>query len=537
MASLKRNSLIASAAIFCCRFTGLAREAVYSALYGATWPLDAFLVAFRVPNTLRDLFAEGALSQSYTSVAAKVAEKEGIAAAEELTQKIATQLITLMLAVVTIGILLTGPLMDLIYANPPNPDSVGLATDLCRVMWPFIALASLSALIMGVLNIFGSFGLPMLASAAFNLVSILCGLGGGFLIDPSFLSKVIDKEPVSPDVLYGFAVGVLVGGVAQIVVQLPKMRSTGIRWRWNWHWRDPMVKRVALLMVPGVLAAGVTQINVLVNTSFAAGHLEGGSVTALSNAFRLWQLPVGLFGVATGMVVLPSISRLMAKNARGEIIEYLATAIRFVAFFAVPSAIVLGLWGEEIVSLIFQRGNFVAKDALLTGQVLTAYTFGLLGYAGIKVVQPVFMALEKPLLPMYIAIGALAVSVSLNYYFVCVLHANAPWLAMTTSVITTLNFLFYAIYLRRLLGGLGLSILLPGLLRIAGAALPMALLCYALHRCWFTDFTSQAWGFLDRLAALAVGGAAAALLYLGISWILRVPELAEARSKLAGRSR
>lgn len=530
MPSLKRSSLIASAGVLCCRLTGLAREVVYAALFGATGAMDAFNVAFRIPNTLRDLFAEGALSQSYTSVTAKVAESDGSAAAWELTQKITTQLVTLMVALITVGILVTGPMVDLMYKGSPGAQQVGLAAGLCRVMWPFIGFASVSALIMGALNVVGSFGLPMLASAAFNIVSVLCGLGLGLLIDPAYPDKLLHGQPLDPNILYAFAVGVLLGGAAQVAVQLPKLHRSGYRWRANWHWSDPCVKRIWKLMIPGVLAAGITQINVLVNTTFAV-NLTPGSVTALGNAFRLWQLPVGLFGVATGMVVLPSVSRLLAQhNGRRDIAAHLAQAIRFVAFFAIPSAVILGLWGVELVSLVFQRGQYSPANTLLTGQVLAAYALGLLGYAGIKIVQPVFIAMEKPLLPMFIALGALAVSVSLNYYFVYVLHANAPWLALTTSVMTTLNFLFYVFYLYRLLGTLCLGTLLPGLLRIAAAALPLAGLCIALDRWWMADFTT--WSFFDRFFGLAAAGAAAGLVYLGMCWILRVPELRELGAKV-----
>ena len=163
--SLMRNSLVASGAIFACRLTGMAREIVYTSLFGATGALDAFYTAFRIPNLLRDLFAEGALSQSYTSVASKTREAQGEAAAWELTNKVATQLSSLMIAIVTLGILFAGPVMEALYSGDHSLTEQLFATDLSRIMWPFIGFASLSALIMGALNMVGVFGLPMLASA------------------------------------------------------------------------------------------------------------------------------------------------------------------------------------------------------------------------------------------------------------------------------------------------------------------------------------------------------------------------------------
>lgn len=257
--SLMRNSLVASSAIFACRLTGMVREVVYTSLFGATGALDAFYTAFRIPNLLRDLFAEGALSQSYTSVASKTREAQGDAAAWELTNKVATQLSTLMIAIVTLGILFAGPVMEALYSGDHSPAEQLFATDLSRLMWPFIGFASLSALIMGALNIVGVFGLPMLASAAFNVTSVLFGLLIGYFIDPSF----------GPKALYGFACGVTIGGMAQIAVQLPKLRKTGFRWKPNFRWDDPRMRKIWGLMLPSVLASGVTQFTIFINTGFA----------------------------------------------------------------------------------------------------------------------------------------------------------------------------------------------------------------------------------------------------------------------------
>ena len=267
--SLMRNSLVASGAIFACRLTGMAREIVYTSLFGATGALDAFYTAFRIPNLLRDLFAEGALSQSYTSVASKTREAQGEAAAWELTNKVATQLSSLMIAIVTLGILFAGPVMEALYSGDHSLTEQLFATDLSRIMWPFIGFASLSALIMGALNMVGVFGLPMLASAAFNVTSILLGLLIGYFIDPSF----------GPKALYGFACGVTIGGMAQIAVQLPKLSKTGFRWKPNFQWDDPRVRKIWGLMLPSVLASGVTQFTIFINTGFAL-DLQKGSVTA-----------------------------------------------------------------------------------------------------------------------------------------------------------------------------------------------------------------------------------------------------------------
>lgn len=603
MSSMHKKSMIATAAIFCCRFTGLLREVVYTSLFGATGALDAFLTAFRVPNMLRDMFAEGALSQSFTSVMSKVEKQDGAAAAWALANRVSSQLTALMLIIVSAGILLAGTFMQALYpesarviveraecidttfrglrtnadglheavfqaASAPDwlqehssiklavaqklqpgqicvlhdaaakaqnagetnalmvaPRSyMALATDLCRIIWPFILVASIAALCMGALNVFGVFGLPNLASAAFNLTTVAVGAALGWLIDPTY----------GPRALYGFAIAVVCGGIAQVLVQLPTLRKKGFRphWdiglRWNRNgirFTDTNTRKVWMLMLPGVIAAGITQTNIFINTSFAL-YLQPGSVTALSGAFHLWQLPVALFGVAMGMVVLPSVSRmtLTAGAAGRNIAEHLAKALRFVALFAIPSAVFLAVWGEEIVSVFFQRGRFDAAASALTGSVLTAYSIGLLGYAGMKVLQPVFLALEKPWAPAWLALFSATVSVALNYAFVMIWQMPVQYLALTTSVVTTLNFLFYFIYLRHLLGTMSCrSILLPGLLRLIGAGCILGAACYAARFYLFEGFTS--WSFTARFGAMAAGGILGATIYGMACLLFRVSEL------------
>ncbi len=619
MASIHGKSLIATIAIFCCRFTGLLREICFTALFGATGAMDAFLSAFRVPNMLRDIFAEGALSQSFTSTMSKVDQQKGNAPAWGLANRVISQLSSLMLIVVALGILLTGILMQTLYpkkalayftpvaslhisnteagnsqlsymgqglnkdgqdalhfsySSPQNPavalresaasywinvdvfnsqdirigdtlqitdESIYLSTpsgeqqaipleesnfmelaiQLCRIMWPFILLASVSALCMGALNVFGIFGLPNLSSAAFNIVIILLGALLGWMIDPDF----------GPRALYGFAIAVVAGGLAQIAIQVPKMWKLGFRprfdigLRWNegrLNFSDHEVKKVWMLMIPGAIAAGITQFNVFINTSFAL-YLPSGAVTALTMAFHLWQLPVALFGVAVSMVVLPLISRLVAQGDKNEISYQLAIALRFVAFFAIPSAIFLFIWGEEIVSVFFQRGRFDADSSALTGQVLSAYALGLFSYAGMKVLQPVFLALEKPWAPAFLSLGCCVVSITMNYLFVRVFGFGAASLALTTALVTTLNFLFYFLFLRKLIGSISLGVLCPGLLRICAAAFCLAVQCWVLERLFMQGFTS--WGFFARFGTLALFGSLVGAIYLGICYLFGVPEL------------
>ena len=203
------------------------------------------------------------------------------------------------------------------------------------------------------------------------------------------------------------------------------------------------------------------------------------------------------------------------------------------ALFAVPSAIFLSIWGTEIVSVFYQRGRFDAEASAFTGNVLAAYSFGLLAYAGMKVLQPVFLALEKPWAPAMLALVAFCISVSCNYTFVHVLGMPVTYLALTTSLVTTLNFCFYFLYLRHLLGGMACGVLLPGLLRIAGAGCVLALGCWAVAEFCFGSFTS--WDFLARFGALAVAGLAGGLLYAAACYLFCVPEIRALSNRLLHR--
>lgn len=518
--SLFLTTLITSAAILTCRFSGLLREVTFSGLFGQGGAMDAFVTAFRIPNLLRDLLAEGALSQSFTSVLAKRRQKDGAEAGWALARKMGTQILLLMIVIVLIGVMTAGPVMSMMFDK--HPELIPLATALNQIMWPFIAFISFAALVMGALNIIGTFALPMLASGAFNIITIILGLFFGWLIDPRF----------GPMSLVGFAIAVTIGGAVQWLIQCPSLKKAGFRFHLDFHWKDKGVTTIWGLMLPAIMASGVTQINVFINTGFAL-ELAEGSASALNYAFRLWQLPVGLFGVATGMIVLPDISRLVSQGGKEEMIDKLGKAFRQIAFFAIPSFVLLFFLSNEILSVMFQRGKFTAADVALSGSVLQVYSLGLLGYAGIKVAQPTFIALEKKWVPLNIALISFGINYAMNYTFVRVWHKDCTWLALTTSVVMILNFLGYYYLLKKILGTLHSGQLLKGLLRLSVPALLMAALCWAGRGCFLEGFTS--WGFFPRLTGLCLVSGIAGAAYLGISLLTKAPEMSALSQKIQSR--
>jgi len=293
-----RATGVVGIAILSSRLLGLVREMEFAGLFGAGRNLDAFLMAFRLPNLLRDLFAEGALSTAFITTFSKKIAVDGDQSAWRLANKVATLTTVFMSAITLLGILFAPQLVDLLTWGSWSPDKTQLTIQLTRIMWPFMLMVSLAALVMGMLNAKYVFGPPAMASSYFNLGSIIGGVAIGYWIDPHFGSRS----------LIGLAIGTLVGGAWQLIGQFPSLWKVGYRFHPDFHWRDEGVRAVLTLMGPAVIAASAVQVNVLINSGFAAS-LGNGPVSWLNIAFRLMQLPLGIFGVAIGTVTLPLVSK------------------------------------------------------------------------------------------------------------------------------------------------------------------------------------------------------------------------------------
>src|SRR5262245_22459371 len=271
-----RATGVVGIAILSSRILGLIREMIFAALFGAGRNLDAFLVAFRIPNMLRDLFAEGALSTAFVTTFSKKIATEGDESAWRLANKVATLTVVFMSAVTLLGILFAPQIVGLMTGWKWDPEKTALTILLTRIMWPFILLVSIAALVMGMLNARNVFGMPAMASSFFNLGSIIAGVALGWWFDPHF----------GPRALIGLSIGTLIGGLWQLTAQFPSLRRVGYRFRTDFKWRDEGVRTVLALMGPAVIAASAVQMNVLINTVFAA-LLGDGPVSWLSIAFRL----------------------------------------------------------------------------------------------------------------------------------------------------------------------------------------------------------------------------------------------------------
>jgi putative peptidoglycan lipid II flippase len=507
-----RATGIVGIAILCSRLLGLIREQVFAGLFGAGRNLDAFLMAFRVPNMLRDLFAEGALSTAFITTFSKKIATEGDDSAWRLANKVATLTAIFMSAVTLLGVWFAPQLIELMTWGSWSPEKTALTILLTRIMWPFILLVSLAALVMGMLNAKHVFGPPAMASSYFNLGSIIGGVAIGYWIDPHFGARS----------LIGLSIGTLLGGFWQLTAQFPSLWRVGFKYRPDFRLRDEGVRTVLGLMAPAIIAASAVQVNVLVNSGFAA-RLGDGPVSWLNIAFRLMQLPLGIFGVAVATVTLPLISRSAAVGNTSEFRSALAHSMRLVLLLTIPAAIGLIILAEPIIRLIYQHGRFTAESTRQTAVALQFYAIGLAGYSADKVLAPAFYALNKRYLPMLVTLTSIAINFSLNWYFIFRLHWDHRGLALSTSVVAITNFFFLYSTMRYFTGRLETGMLVRTLAKLSLAGAALAGICFLASTFFFSTHPQAP--ILANLLVMAITIAVGAGTFFGAAYFLRVAEV------------
>ena len=503
---------IVGLAVLCSRVLGLAREMIFAALFG-TRLMDAFTMAFRIPNLLRDLFAEGALSTSFVTTFTRTTAIAGDQAAWKLANKVATLTIIVLSAITIVGILSADWLVA-VMAPGFDPEKAALTVTLTRVMYPFILLVSVAALVMGMLNANNVFGIPAMASSFFNLGSIITGVLLGWWLDSSF----------GPKAMLGLAIGTLIGGAMQFAVQLPALHRIGYVFRPDFQWRDPGVRQILRLMGPSVIAASTTQVNVLVNSVFAS-ELGNGPTFYLSSAFRLMQLPLGLFGVALGTVALPLLARMAATGNMGAFRSELAHGMRLGFLLTIPSTIGLIMLADPIMSLLYQHGRYTAADAAEAAGALRFYALGLTGYAALKVLVNAFYAVDRRRTPMVVSFVAVGLNLILNWLFTFHLGWGHRGLAFSTSCIATSNFLLLYLLMRGHLGRLESAAMLRMLAKLVLPSLALVAVCWGGLQLFFTGWPTQ--GVLPKLGGLAVVISVGAAAFFFCATALGIPELRE----------
>jgi putative peptidoglycan lipid II flippase len=483
-------------AVMCSRVLGLLREQICAALFGGGSAMDAFTVAFRIPNLLRDLFAEGALSTAFVTTFSKTIARDGDGAAWRLANKVATLTVVVLGGICAVGMVFSSQLVALLA---PGFDVIKAerTASLTQIMFPFILLVSLAALVMGMLNAKSVFGRPAMASSFFNLGSIIGGVALGWMFDPGF----------GPRALIGLAIGTLIGGGLQLAVQLPPLGSLGYRYKPDFQWRDAGVTAILALMGPAVIAASTTQVNVLINSMFAS-TLGDGAIFWLAIAFRLMQLPLGLFGVALGTVTLPLLSRLVVSNQMEAFRGELARALRLMFLLTIPSTIGLMMLAEPIISVLYQHGRFGAYEAAQAAGALRFYAVGLAGYAALKVLVNAFYALDRRKTPMIVSFVAVGLNLLFNWFFTFRLQWGHRGLAFSTGCVATCNFAFLYVLMHGHLGSLETRRMVATLAKIAVAGAALAAVCAASMHWLLADWAGEKFWYktLSLFGTILAGG-------------------------------
>ena len=528
---LTRSAGTVSLGVMVSRVLGLVREQILAYLFPARTGLDAFYAAFRIPNLLRDMFGEGALSKAFVATFSEIEKKEGREQALHLANLVLNALILVVSALTLAGIVYADVIVDAVLPGAgfdvalSADESFGIATKrdltvgLTRVMFPFILLVSAAALVMGILNAQGRFFVPALASAFFNVGSVSVGLLGYYLA-PRF-----GQHPAM-----GMAVGVLAGGALQLLAQLPTLFRLGYRYRPVISFRDPWVGRVARLFGPGAIVASTVQVNVLVNQIFASRG--EGWLSWITQSFRILHLPIGLVGVAISVATLPALSRAVAASDTVEFRNTFSHATRLVLLFMVPATVGLVVLAIPIVRLIFEQGRFGPEDTVEVAGALRCYAVGLISFAAVKIVTDGFYAIQDVRAPLVVSLLSMGANALLNWLFVVELGLDHRGLALATSGTMTVSLVLLWVLFRRRsrLGRLDGRRTVMTLFKTAAASLVMGGLSYATFLGLDGAFGHYAiWARLLQVG-LAIG--VAFLAYFAGCRLLRVRELDQALSAL-----
>ncbi len=442
---------------------GLLREVIFAFMFGAANLSDVFIAAFRIPNLLRDLFAEGALSTAFTATFAKTWEKEGPAASWHVARLVITTLVLVLGLICIVGIIFSPEVVYVISGgfkkDMDHPDKFALTVTMTRILFPFILFVSIAAVVMGMLNSRHIFGIPASASTLFNIVSVIGGVILACYVDPQkdWLHPHFGEKAV-----YAWCIGVLLGGLAQLAIQLPSLWSLGFRYKWALDFSNPALQTILLMMVPSAIAGSAVQVNVAVNSAFASHN--PAAMSWLYYSFRLVQLPIGVFGVAIATVTLPAVARQHALDdlkAFGKTVE---DALRFGFYLTLPASIGLALIAQPVIQLIYEHGTFSATATAQTALALQAYCIGIAGYSGIKILVPCFYAMQPPrfekqpnstfwnsfshfvmnvilFTPARVSLIGIALNLVLCFVLYSYFGLGHVGLALTTGFVAVLNFL------------------------------------------------------------------------------------------------
>lgn len=486
------------------RILGFARDMVLARLFGATPAADAFFVAYRIPNLLRELFAEGSMSSAFIPVFTEYHQLRAKRDAWELASAVFTTLLTILTAVTLLGLLASPAIVWLLAPGfHGDPERLAMTTLLTRIMFPYLLFISLAALAMGVLNSLRAFAAPAFSPVVFNV----CIIAAAFLLAPLL------AEPI-----FGVAVGVVLGGAAQFVMQLPGLRRRGYLFRWRFEPGHPGVRRIGRLLVPSLLGMSVTQVNITVSTILAS--FFAGGPTYLFYGMRLIQFPLGIFGVALSTAILPTLSAQAARGSLDELRRTVGFGLRMILFIILPSMLGLILLRRPIVHLFFEHGTFTAADTAATATALLCYAVGLWSFAGVRIIVAAYYSLKDTTTPAVAAAVAVGANILLSLLLMGPLQYAG--LALATALASMVNGTILIAVLNRRLGGVDWRAVGRSAARSLVAALPI--LAAAGWVAGAAVWTHQG-DWIAKTILLLVGVGLSMTGYFGVHALMRSEEL------------
>jgi putative peptidoglycan lipid II flippase len=520
---LKSASIITFATVVS-RICGYLRDQRITLLLGTSATADSFILAFGIPNLVRRLVAEGALSASFIPVFTGYLRDRSPEETWNFAGRVFWTLSLVLAAVTVLGVVFSHQVIALLTLFGREPAHWEQAVYLNRIIFPYVFFIGLASLAMAILNSFGVFGLPATMPILSNFTIILFSVGLVY-------RPIMSWAPMgyrSPAV--ALSAGVLLGGALQLAVLLQGLARRGMHFRFGISLRDPGVRALGRLMIPAFFGMGIYQINFFVGRIFAASaRLPQGSVTSLYVADRITELVVGTFAIAVSTAILPMMSRQAAERDYAGLKNTFGFSTRLVSFVTIPAAVGLFVLRAPIVKVLFQHGEFASQSTTLTSRALLYYALGLPGFAAVKLVVPLFYALRDTVTPVRVAAYAMVLNVLLNILFLAVfpryLSNGSP--ALASGLSAYLNFsLLFALFRQRF-GTVGTRAILRSIAKISICSVAMGLGCVTLRNCAHFDsfrrVVSQA-GILAAIIALCVGA------YLALAWLLRCEELFEASS-------
>jgi putative peptidoglycan lipid II flippase len=489
------------------RILGYFRDNLQATILGAANVSDAFIIAYRIPNLLRRLVGEGALTSAFVPTFSRYLKEGDPEKLWRFANRMFFTLLVVLTGITLLGIAFSPQLVKILaYGFRVSPDKWDLTIQLNRLMFPYIFFISLAALASGILNSMGSFALPAFTPVLLNLAIIVAAL---------FFSRSFSNPA------YAFAWGVLVGGLLQFLVQVPSLIRRGMTFQPEVSFSDPGIRQVGRLMLPRIFGAGITQINLIVDSQFASS-LAAGSVSHLYYAGRVTELTLGIFAISLSTVILPTLSRLVAEDKPEEVRQTLRTALQLIFFICVPAAVGLIVLRVPIISVLFERGKFDAQATLFTSQVLGYYSVGLLPFAGVNILAAAFYAHQDTRTPVKIGALTFFIHLALNFYLRGPLLAGGIALSTSISAILDMVLLFYLF--SRKWGPLWDSHLGRSLWVTSAASLVMGGVSVLMLR---LQWLQSSHSILIRVSALTLAISVAGGCFFVVAWLLDSREVKE----------